>query len=127
MERGADDFSVWAMEYVKELSELCKKALEDEEGIGRAKIFSEMNLLALELRGQGGTFGYPLITTFGKMLYDTTVEGCSEDNIAVEVVKSHVDAMRAVLREKVDGDGGEVGRALLASLQLAIEKAESAT
>jgi len=127
MERGADDFSVWAMEYVKELSELCKKALEDEEGMGRAKIFSEMNLLALELRGQGGTFGYPLITTFGKMLYDTTAEGCSEDNIAVEVVKSHVDAMRAVLREKVDGDGGEVGRALLASLQLAIEKAESVT
>jgi hypothetical protein len=33
--------------------------------------------------------------------------------------------MGAVLREKVEGDGGEIGRALLASLQMAIEKAET--
>ena len=125
MERGADDFSVWALEYVKELSELCKSALADESGTGRGKIFADINLLALELRGQGGTFGYPLITTFGKSLYDATANGCNEDDVAVEIVKSHVDAMGAVLREKVEGDGGEIGRALLASLQMAIEKAET--
>ena len=127
MERGADDFSVWALDYVKELSSLCKLALDDETGMERAKIFGDINLLALELRGQGGTFGYPLITTFGKMLYDTTLGGCREDDNAVEIVKSHVDAMGAVLREKIDGDGGEIGRALLASLELAIEKNQSIT
>jgi CheY-like chemotaxis protein len=125
MERGADDFSVWALEYVKQLSEHCKSALADEIGVGRSKIFADINLLALELRGQGGTFGYPLITTFGKSLYDATTSGCSEDDVAVEIVKSHVDAMGAVLREKVEGDGGEIGRALLASLKMAIEKAET--
>ncbi len=127
MERGADDFSVWALDYVKELSEHCKNALADDSGIGRAKIFADINLLALELRGQGGTFGYPLITTFGKSLYDATTSGCREDNVAVEIVKSHVDAMGAVLREKIEGDGGEIGRALLQSLKMAIEKAESIT
>ena len=55
------------------------------------------------------------------MLYDTTIEGCPEDNNAVEIVKAHIDAMRAVLREKVSGDGGEIGRALLESLNKAIE------
>ena len=68
---------------------------------------------------------YPLISTFGKMLYDATVEGCREDDNAVEIVKAHIDAMGAVLREKVAGDGGEVGRTLLTSLKKAIESKEA--
>ncbi len=118
LERAALDFSTWALDYVKKLSDLCNQALEaDAEGGARAKYFEEINLLALELRGQGGTFGYSLISTFGKMLYDSTTEGCREDDNAVEIVKAHIDAMGAVLREKVSGDGGEIGRALLASLK----------
>ncbi len=124
LERAALDFTTWALEYLARLSDLCTEALvADVEG-GRGKFFSEINLLALELRGQGGTFGYPLISVFGKMLYDSTCEGCREDDNAIEIVKAHIDAMRAVLREKVAGDGGEVGRALLASLQKAIETKE---
>lgn len=124
LERAALDFTTWALDYVSKLSDLCKQALEDSEEGGRDKFFEEINLLALELRGQGGTFGYPLITTFGKMLYECTIEGCREDDNAVEIVKAHIDAMGAVLREKVAGDGGEVGRALLASLKQAIESNE---
>ena len=103
--------------------DLCGEALKQESG--RSKYFAEINLLALELRGQGGTFGYNLISTLGKMLYDATVEGCPEDNNAVEIVKAHIDAMRAVLREKITGDGGEVGRELLESLKKAIESKKS--
>jgi hypothetical protein len=40
----------------------------------------------------------------------------------VEIVRAHIDAMRAVLRDKVSGDGGMVGRELLASLKSAIKK-----
>ena len=121
LERAALDFTTWALEYLAKLMDLCTEAILAGEGVGREKIFAEINLLALELRGQGGTFGYPLISTFGKMLYDSTSEGCREDDNAVEIVKAHIDAMRAVLREKIAGDGGAVGRALLASLQKAIE------
>ncbi len=126
LERSALDFTTWALDYVAKLGALCKQALEVKaEGGARAKTFEEINLLALELRGQGGTFGYPLISTFGKMLYDATVEGCREDDNAVEIVKAHIDAMGAVLREKVAGDGGEVGRTLLTSLKKAIESKEA--
>ena len=119
LERAALDFTTWAQDYLKRLLDICVDALLDENE--RIKHFAEINLLALELRGQGGTFGYPLITALGKMLYDATVEGCVKDNNAVEIVKAHVDAMRAVLREKIAGEGGEVGRALLASLNQAID------
>lgn len=125
LERAALDFTTWAQGYLKNLSELCEQALGVDAGIGRGKIFMEINLLALELRGQGGTFGYPLISTFGKMLYDATVEGCREDDNAVGIVKAHVDAMRAVLREKIAGDGGKIGRALLESLKKSIQSQEA--
>ncbi len=119
LKRAALDFTTWAQDYLKKLSDLCAEALMQESR--RSKYFFEINLLALELRGQGGTFGYPLISTLGKMLYDTTVEDCPEDNNAVEIVKAHIDTMRAVLREKISGDGGKLGRELLASLRQAIQ------
>ncbi len=120
LERAQFDFTTWAQEYLAQLSELCTQALAETKA--RSRHFEEMHLLALELRGQGGTFGYPLISTFGKMLFDATVEGCPENNSQVEIAKAHIDAMRAVLRDKVEGDGGEIGRALLQSLQMAIER-----
>ena len=56
------------------------------------------------------------------MLYDSTREGCPETDNQVEVVKAHVDAMRAVIREKVSGDGGQVGKELLAGLKAAVQR-----
>ena len=102
------------------MSKLCDRAFE-KEGTRSAE-FEEINLLAHELRGQGGTFGYSLITVFGKMLFEVTGEGRVEDGNAVGIVKAHIDAMRAVIREKVAGDGGKVGRKLLKSLEVAIER-----
>ena len=120
LERAALDFTDWAANYIAQLARACKDA--QEEPPRRAKLFEEINLLAHELRGQGGTFGYPLISSFAKMLYDCTGEGCRTEDNDVEVVKAHIDSMRAVLREKVAGDGGDVGRALHAALKQAIER-----
>lgn len=120
LQRTALDFTEWALGYLGRLSRLCAVALQDS---GRRKRhFEEIHLVALELRGQGGTFGYPLVSIFAKMLFDMTGEGCREDDNAVEIVKAHVDAMRAVLREKIAGDGGQIGRDLLMSLQAAIDR-----
>ncbi len=120
LERAALDFTTWAQDYLKKLSDHCAQALEADAEGGRGKHFQEINLLALELRGQGGTFGYSLISTFGKMLYDSTLDGCCEDDNAVKIVQAHVDSMRAIIREKISGDGGKIGRELLASLKKAI-------
>jgi len=122
LERAALDFTTWAKDYLTKLSKICTDALEiDAEG-GRSAMFAEIHTLALELRGQGGTFGYPLISKFGKMLFDCTGDGCVEDNSAVEIVQCHIDAMRAVIRDKVSGDGGDAGRMLLRHLKESVEK-----
>lgn len=125
LERAALDFTEWALGYLAKLSTLCDDALTNPSR--RPKHFGEINLLAHELRGQGGTFGYPLVSIFGKMLYDATGEGCRKDDTAVEIVKHHIDAMRAVLRDKVAGDGGDLGRDLIESLKAAIRRLSTVT
>ncbi|CCQ75211.1 response regulator [Magnetospira sp. QH-2] len=120
LERAKLDFSTWALDYLTQLSDLCAEALGQKGG--RTAHFEKINLLALELRGQGGTFGYPLVTIVAKGLFNTTGAGCNEDDKAVEIVKAHIDTMRAVIREKISGDGGDVGRQLLKGLKAAIDK-----
>ena len=118
--RSAMDFADWAMTYLSKLGQLAADALMRPSN--RKAYFVEINLVALELRGQGGTFGYPLITIFAKSLYEATQPGCKETDAALELVKSHIDAMRAVIRDRVAGDGGEIGKALLKGFQAAITK-----
>lgn len=122
LERAVLDFTDWATEYLKNLSKLCDDAMQNESK--RVLQFSEINGLAHELRGQGGTFGYPLISIFGKSLFDSTREGCPLTENQVEIVKAHIDAMRAVIREKISGDGGDVGKEIVESLQQAISRYE---
>ncbi len=120
LKREADGFLDWAKGYLDRLS---KQVAEAKMVTGeREKNFEEINLIAHELRGQGGTFGYPLITVFGKSLYEVTKPPCRQDDANLEIVKAHIDTMRAVLREKIEGDGGETGQMLFKALKMAINK-----
>ena len=52
LERAALDFTDWAQDYLARLSDLCIEALTKPGR--RNKHFEDINLLAHELRGQGG-------------------------------------------------------------------------
>jgi hypothetical protein len=70
-----------------------------------------------DLRGGGGNFGYPLVTRIGSMLC-RYLEGRTAVTLAeVEVMRALIDAMRAVLSNKLKGEGGQVGQELCASLE----------
>lgn len=122
LNRSQPDFADWAGEYLDSLSEMVKEAAGEKDPIKRDEVFGRINVTAHELRGQGGVFGYPLITTIGKMLYVATLEGHPADDRAVEVVQCHIDGLRAVLRDGITGDGGDIGRDLLRGLKASIAK-----
>jgi len=70
--------------------------------------------------GGRGAFGYPLITTVGKMLYEITDFSCSRDETASQIKKAHIDTM-CVFRDKATGDGGEVDHQLINHLTRVIK------
>ncbi|MAO54469.1 MAG: hypothetical protein CMM61_02065 [Rhodospirillaceae bacterium] len=121
LQRKTLEFHDWALGYLTTLSSICDRALKLPEE-KRATHFKNINLLAHELRGQGGTFGYPLITQVGEMLYKATMARCPTEDRAVTIIKAHIDTMRRVFKDKVTGDGGQVGIELIQELKRAIRK-----
>jgi hypothetical protein len=121
LDKFAEDYPDWVQGQVSELYELVAKTREKEAN-RRATEFKRINEIAHDMRGQGGTFGYPLVTTVADSLYTFTGSRSLAQDSHVEIVKSHIDTMNAVIKERVEGDGGILGRELLTALEKAIEK-----
>jgi len=121
LDKFAEDYPDWVQGQVSELYELLAKTREKEDN-RRATEFKRINEIAHDMRGQGGTFGYPLVTTVADSLYAFTGSRSLAQDSHVEIVKSHIDTMNAVIKERVEGDGGILGRELLTALEKAIEK-----
>ncbi len=121
LNKMSEDYPDWVSGLIVKLQEQHGRCVDTPEK--RHEFFEEINHIAHDMKGQGGTFGYPLITDFADSLYGFTVKkpGDISDN-QIELVKSHVDSMRAVIRGRVSGDGGEIGAELAKSLEEAIKK-----
>ncbi len=122
MKKSQEDYPDWVRATLTELGEDLKSAT-DNEGEERRKHFKHIGSIAHELKGQGGTFGYPLISVFGKSLN----EFCERNDVGIssnhlEILKAHIDVMRAVIKDRISGDGGDIGRELIAVLHSAIKK-----
>lgn len=116
----SEDYPDWVMSVIDELFEIHRRCVDDE--VSRKGYFERINSVAHDMKGQGGTFGYQLITDFAEGLYDFTAKGSGLSDSHVEIIKAHIDAMRVVIRERVEGDGGEIGSELKKGLQQSVLK-----
>lgn len=71
-----------------------------------------------ELTGEGGTYGYPLVSRFGRSLCVFMDDMTVLDPEQVGLIDAHLDAMRAVVGGKVRGDGGKMGQQLVHELEM---------
>ena len=78
--------------------------------------------IAHELRGQGGSYGYPLVTEFGDKLCRYLDAAAVLDAKSLVVVKATADAIAIVINSKVSGDGGDTGRNLVEMLDKVLAK-----
>lgn len=84
----------------------------------------EVYMIAHELRGQGGSYGYPLVTRFGDQLCRYLDATDMLDAKSLIIVKAASDAIAVVINAKVSGDGGETGRQLVGMLDKALALAK---
>ncbi|HWA42188.1 MAG TPA: Hpt domain-containing protein [Hypericibacter adhaerens] len=81
--------------------------------------------IAHDMKGQGGSFGFPLVTHVAQSLCRLLVApGSSSRHIApladdatYGLIEVHLKALRLILEKSVRGEGGEVGQKLVAKLQ----------
>lgn len=89
----------------------------------RARHLERLFQIGHDMKGQGGSFGYPLITTIANQLC-RFIERLGDDigNNEAAVVMLHVDALKVVISSKMkDADASEA-KALLKGLEMVITK-----
>ncbi|HEY9566992.1 MAG TPA: hypothetical protein VIR38_02795 [Thalassobaculum sp.] len=93
-----------------------------QAGMARERGLIRMRRLLHDLRGQAGTFGYPLVSQVGDSAckFIDLSEDFSETE--VEVIGMHVDALKAIAQSKIKGDGGPIGLELMSGLRKVILK-----
>lgn len=70
----------------------------------------------------GKTFGYDMLSEFAHHMNSFILDLDQPTPAQLQVVALHIEAMNALVRDEIKGDGGELGRALSQSLAMARAK-----
>lgn len=77
---------------------------------------------SLNLKGQGGSFGYDLMTSIGNELCRFIEKLDKAGPKEVEAIKLHILSMKLVISDDIKGSGGNAGEEMLAGLQQVCDK-----
>ena len=115
-----EDFAGWAQQ---DLDTLDAALARLRTGAETAAELGEIFRVALDMKGQGGSFGFRMITRIAGSLTDFLESRTAIGRLGIEAVAAHIAAMRAIMAQNVRDDGGITGQALLAELQRLTERA----
>ena len=110
----ADTYLEWVEEDLVKLHKALD-LLAAATGGGKAEL-EGIYQISHDMKGQGGSFGYQLITIVGNQLcrFIEPLKNAGPKEVAV--IKLHVDTMSLIISNRMEGDGGEAGEALLTGL-----------
>ena len=78
--------------------------------------------IAHDMKGQGGSFGYDLMTILGNDLC-RFIEGKKDlSKTDLDVISLYIDTMKIVISQRMSGDGGAEGQKVLAGLAMVVRK-----
>ncbi|NQW02251.1 MAG: Hpt domain-containing protein [Rhodospirillales bacterium] len=124
-EELTDEYQGWAVDDLRDLWQKFEK-LSSDRAVTKAEI-TEMFDIAHEIRGQGGSFGFDLISAIADSLCKF-IEGRRQFNAGVlDVIKVHILAMRAVFHQQLKGDQGALSEQLTELLQALRNKVDLKT
>ena len=113
-----DDYMGWAQEDLKNLEAVLNKLQDGSPADDQAANLRRLFAIALDIKGQGSSFGYRMITAVADSLTDfiENREGKVLRELDMNVFDAHVNAMRAIFNEEVRDDGGPTGQLLMDAL-----------
>lgn len=109
------------IEWVAEDFKRVEQAFADlvAENGDRQEILERIYSVSHDMKGQGGSFGYDLVTRIGNHLC-RLIEMFGEQNpnkVENEAIRIHIEAMKLVIAQDLSGDGGNAGKAILAGIE----------
>jgi len=117
----ADDYLDWVREDFVRL-EAAYDVLISGEGNDKDNL-EALFQIAHDMKGQGGSFGYDLMTSIGDHMCRLLEKVDKAGPLEIKMIRLHIDAMRVVITKELKGDGGAEGRQLMMGLALVGDKA----
>lgn len=90
--------------------------------IGRARYYEWIADIALELKGQGSVFGYPLVTLYADNLKNLTTNLTQASPRLHAIIGLNIDALGIILRRRITGPGSVLERRVAEALREAYVK-----
>ena len=115
-----DSYLNWVVEDLKKIDAAYAK-LESAAG-DRKEELDGVFQVSHDIKGQGGSFGYDLMTAIGNELCRLIEKVDKAGPEEIEAIKIHIDSMKLVIGQDMTGQGGKAGEEMLAGLQKICDK-----
>lgn len=113
----AKEYVVWVEQDLKNLegvyAQACAEAVDNRDNIVRENLFR----IAHDMKGQGATFGYDLVTDIGNHLCRYIERQEKFDKLQMDAIETHIKALRQIIEHKLTADGGAEGQDLKAKVE----------
>ena len=105
---------------VADLESLIDRAFRDPASWSETSV--EIRRITHNVKGQGTSFGYPLMTKIGESLSRLMKAIESPEEPLLKLVEAHISALRLVLEHNIRDEAGERGAALLQRFDVMVEQ-----
>jgi chemotaxis protein histidine kinase CheA len=114
----ADKYVGWVNDDLKRLDAAIAAVTDGHNADALREVYG----VAHDIKGQGSTFGYHLVTDIGQLLCRYTERAIEHKKVDRAVIDAHVEALRTVVDNRIQGAAGELGREILDALKGVAEK-----
>lgn len=115
-----ESYTVWVRQDLDQLDRLLRQALADPGSAARK--LKSIHQTSHDIKGQGATFEFPLLTHIAASLCTLIGDGGRSNEVLLVLARIHVDALNVVLKENIRGMGGAQGKQMVEMLRAAVEK-----
>lgn len=117
----ADKYIGWVNDDLKRLDAAIAAVSGAQDEAGLRTVYD----VAHDIKGQGSTFGYGLVTEIAHLLCRYVDEAAQREQLDRTVIDAHVTALRTVVDNRIRGSAGDLGREILDALKAAAMKSFS--
>lgn len=110
----------WVEEDLTNVQAAYEKA--DSDAAGRKQHLADVFRICHDMKGQGGSFGYQLITLIANQICRVLEKVENPGAEVLPVIKVHIHAMRLVISSRMEGDGGKAGASMMKGLEATLAK-----
>jgi len=115
IENHGSSYAQEVMDEIIEIKDQINNLAEKIESGDVSKDRDEFRLIVrnvLNIKSNAGLYGYSLATQVARSLFEYCMESDCMNARGITIINVHIDALSAVFERNIQGEGGEIGKAI---------------